>query len=137
METIVNPYAVRVVISGNRPDAANFYKYLSCISFDGSHTDYYTPEQLERISMISLELSGYTRWNGEGSLPAVDCQKLTEVIAKVHSLGKPIRFWGTPDGAEAWTTLSHLGYRLHLYGQPGSLRRFFRAATSIINSSYM
>lgn len=123
-DSTVNPYAVRVVISGDRPNAANFYKYPSCISFDGSHTDY-TQEQLERISMISLNLSDYTRWDGKGSLSAADRQKLTEVIAKVHSLGKPIRFWGTPDSEEAWAIFHTLGIDYINTNMPEACAAFF------------
>lgn len=104
----INPYAVRVVISGNRPDPNDFGKYLSCISFDGSKTDY-TPEQLKKIAMISLNFADYSKWNGKGTIVADEYQKLAKAIADVHALGKPIRFWGTPDGVTAWNTFHNMG----------------------------
>jgi alkaline phosphatase len=99
----VNPYAVRVVITGNKPPPDDFGNYPPIISFDGSHTNY-TPAQLERIAMISLDFSAYSQWNGKGSMVSREHERVVSVIEKVHALGKPIRFWGTPDGITAWNT---------------------------------
>lgn len=104
----VNPYAVRVVISGNRPEPNEFAKYPSCISFDGSKLDY-TPEQLKKIAMISLNFADYSKWNGKGTIIANEYKALTQAIAQVHALDKPIRFWGTPDGVTAWNTFHNIG----------------------------
>ncbi|OAV63660.1 hypothetical protein Barb6_03626 [Bacteroidales bacterium Barb6] len=51
--------------------------------------------------------------------------KLTEVIAKIHSLGKPIRFWRTPDGVEAWTTFHTLGIDYINTNMPEDCATFF------------
>ena len=104
----VNPYAVRIVISGNRPDSKDFDKYPSFISFDGDRTDY-TPEELKRIAMISLSFRNYSNWNGKGTFVKDEYNKVTKVINDVHALGKPIRFWGTPDGVTAWNTFHNIG----------------------------
>ncbi len=121
----VNPYAVRVVISGKRPEAKEFIKYPSIISFDGSHLDY-TPEQLKRISMISLNLQDYTYWNGKGAIKKDELERVKDVIDKVHKLGKPIRFWGTPDGVTAWNTFHTLGVDYINTDQPEACTAFFR-----------
>lgn len=107
-DATVNPYAVKVVISGNRPDEKDYSKYPSFISFDGYKTDY-TPEQLKRIAMISLSFADYSVWNGKGSIKKAELEKVVKVINEVHALGKPIRFWGTPDGVTAWNTFHNLG----------------------------
>lgn len=120
----VNPYAVRVVISGNRPEADHFKDYPGFISFDGDRTDY-TKEQLERIAMISLNLRDYTQWNGKGRLIDPELAALTNVITKVHALHKPIRFWGTPDGVTAWNTFHTLGVDYINTDQPEACSAFF------------
>lgn len=121
----VNPFAVRVVISGNRPDPDDFNTYPSVISFDGDRLDY-TPMQLVRISMISLNLRDYTGWNGKGKIVADEEQKVKEIIAGVHTLGKPIRFWGTPDGVTAWNTFYTLGVDYINTDAPEACAAFFR-----------
>lgn len=104
----VNPYAVRVVVSGNRPVPERFTDYPPFISFDGDRTDY-PPCQLERVAMISLPFSDYADWNGKGTLKADELRRVTQTVDAVHALDKPIRFWGTPDGVTAWNTFHNMG----------------------------
>ena len=104
----VNPYAVRVVITGNTPPPEEFGRYAHIVSFDGTLKDY-TPAQLERIAMISLDFSAYSKWNGKGSMIDREHNRVVEAITRVHALGKPVRFWGTPDGVTAWNTFYTLG----------------------------
>ena len=103
-----NPLAVRVIISGNRPDPKDFYKYPSIISFDGEHLNY-TAKEWEKISMISLSLREHSDWNGKGLFKKDQKTVVDKLIADVHALGKPIRFWATPDGVNAWNMLHNMG----------------------------
>jgi alkaline phosphatase len=121
----VNPYAVRVVISGNRPDADTFHHFPSIISFDGSLWNY-TPQQLDRIFMISLNFRNYSRWNGQGNIQEDELQKLNETIAAIHALGKPVRFWGCPDVPNAWPTFHQMGIDYINTDQPEACAAFFR-----------
>jgi alkaline phosphatase len=104
----VNPHAVRVVITGHTPPAETFGDYSPIVSFDGAHTNY-TPAQLERIAMISLDFGAHSQWNGKGSMITDEQERVVSAIARAHALGKPIRFWGTPDGITAWNTFYTLG----------------------------
>jgi alkaline phosphatase len=122
----VNPYAVHVIISGSLPDADRFADYPSFVTFDGSRLDY-TPEQLEHISMISLNLRNYTKWNGREPLADGDYRKLSEVIEAVHAAGKPVRFWGTPDGEKAWSTFHALGVDVINTDTPAACAAYFLA----------
>jgi len=122
----VNPYAVRVVISGSRPPDETFNDFPFIISFDGAHMDY-TAKQLERIHMISLNFRLFSRWNGQGSLQDDELKKLEEMIAAAHALGKPIRFWGSPDGPTAWQTFHRMGIDFINTDQPETCAAFFRA----------
>ncbi|MDR1601963.1 MAG: phosphatidylinositol-specific phospholipase C/glycerophosphodiester phosphodiesterase family protein [Tannerella sp.] len=121
----VNPFAVRVVISGNVPDAEAFASWPPFIFFDGSRTDY-TPRQLERIYMISLNLRNYTKWDGEGSMSEKERNDVVRMIEAVHALGKPIRFWGTPDSPTAWRTFHSLGVDYINTDRPEACAAFFR-----------
>jgi alkaline phosphatase len=121
----VNPYAVRVVISGNTPDAAAFESYPSFIAFDGNRMDY-TPAQLERIYMISLQLSQYTHWNGKGRMVDDELRQVLQKIDEAHALDKPIRFWGTPDGVTSWNTFYTIGTDFINTDTPEACVAFFR-----------
>lgn len=104
-----NPNAVRVVITGKVPDPADFESYPDFIAFDGQVDIDYTDAQLKRIAMISPPFFEYADWNGKGTLTGADKKRVREVIDKVHRLGKPIRFWGTPEGVTAWNTFHRMG----------------------------
>lgn len=124
-DTQKNPYAVRVVISGNRPPAKDFYKYSKIVNFDGDRFDY-TPQELERISMISLSLASKIKWDGKTPLKEADYKIVTELVRQAHRLGKPIRFWATPDGANAWSMLHNMGVDYINTDQPEACTAFFK-----------
>lgn len=105
----VNPNAVRIVITGNVPKAEDFEKYPPYISFDGQIDANYTPQQLKRVALISPPFHEYAKWNGKGTLKRDEVIRVQAVIDKAHSLGKPIRFWGTPNSITAWNTLHNMG----------------------------
>ncbi|MFQ8804425.1 MAG: hypothetical protein ACLR8Y_04000 [Alistipes indistinctus] len=64
IRSAVNPYAVRVVITGSRPDPSAFGEFPHFISFDGFIDVEYTPEQLERVALISEPFCRYAKWKG-------------------------------------------------------------------------
>ena len=105
----VNPDAVRVVVTGNVPAPEDFGKWPEFIAFDGDAGTEYTPQQLERVALISADFSEYSQWNGNGSIIPAEYAKLTEVIEKAHSLGKPVRFWNAPEGVTVYYTFYNMG----------------------------
>ena len=105
----VNPKAVRICMTGNIPAKADFGKYPDYIKFDYPGTDGLSAEDLSRIEMISYDFGEFSQWNGKGTLIYDEEVKIRELIAKVHALGKPIRFWGGPDSVTCWYTFLNFG----------------------------
>ena len=101
----VNPHAIHVTITGNRPDPAGFKDYPELISFDGNVNLKYDKEQLKRIALYSENLGSFTRWKGTEAIPAKENAKVQQIIDSVHGIGKGIRFWNAPDTQDAWKTL--------------------------------
>lgn len=104
----VNKNAVRIVISGNRPDPVSFGDYPGFIFFDGKLNLHYNATQLERVPIFSENLKVFTNWNGTDTIPDKEEQRLKSVIDSVHNLTKKIRFWNAPDSIPAWETLMEL-----------------------------
>lgn len=104
-----NPDAVKVVITGKVPAPEDFEEYPDFIFFDGLIDEKYSSRQLDRVAMFSMPLSDYADWNGKGTFISKQKKRVQEVIKKVHELGKPIRFWGTPDEITAWNTFYRMG----------------------------
>jgi len=122
----VNPYAVSVVISGDMPDPRDFAAFPHFISFDGRLGIDYTDDQLKRIAFVSAPFSSYANWNGKDALTDTDRTRVADAIDNVHGLDKKIRFWGTPDGDTAWTTLYEMGVDIINTDQVERCTEFFR-----------
>ena len=104
----VNKNAVRITITGNRPDPSRFKDYPHFIFFDGNVTKRYDSEQLKRVGIYSENLAIFTLWNGKESIPEKEEIRLKQIIDSVHGINKKIRFWNAPDTPDAWKTLMKL-----------------------------
>ncbi|MGY3054108.1 hypothetical protein ACVWYG_002311 [Pedobacter sp. UYEF25] len=100
---------VSVSISGNRPTKNTFHNYPAFIHFDGLPNIVYAARDLKKISMLSDNFETYSKWNGIGAISATDKATLGLLIDNAHKIGKPFRFWGTPDTASCWKLLHSLG----------------------------
>ncbi len=108
--TIINSKNIRIVISGNRPLAKDYVNYPEWILFDHQSLETFASSQIaEKVALVSLSFSPLTTWNGKGRLTATDLQKVQQTIDKAHALGKPFRFWASPDSKTAWKVLANLG----------------------------
>ena len=120
---------VKVVISGARPDPKDFGKWPRYIWFDGDFTNgrlEYTPEQLERVAMISTDLRNFARhWNGKGRMTKPELEAVTRAVEAAHAVGKPIRFWDAPEGTTAYFTFIRLGVDIVNTDHPAKCSLFF------------
>lgn len=121
-----NPKAVKLVISGNRPDAADFAKYDEIFFFDGELQVPYTAEQLARIGMFSAPFPAVSKWNGLGRLTEPDLKKVKAIVDSVHRLDRKIRFWASPDTRTAWYEWVKLGIDFINTDNPTGLSDFLR-----------
>jgi alkaline phosphatase len=105
----VNSMAIQVFVSGNRPADSTFHTYPNIINFDGLPAHNYAPADLAKIVLISDNFDTYSHWKGEGELAARDLNAVKKLINAAHAIGKPFRFWGTPDTANVWEQLRLAG----------------------------
>ncbi len=118
--------AVQVVITGNTPSPEKFASYPSWVYFDGDIREHYTPEQLARIGMVSNSFRMFARkWNGKGRMIDPELDAVNAAIDKVHSWGKPIRFWEAPEGTTAYFTFWKLGVDIINTDKPAVASLFF------------
>ena len=100
---------LRMVISGNRPPIEEYSSYPDFIEFDLQNLNRLPQADLNKVGMLSQNFRDYSVWNGLGRLTAEDLEKIEEAIAIARTVGKPIRFWGSPDTKTAWSTFAELG----------------------------
>jgi alkaline phosphatase len=105
----INENAIRIVITGNRPNPSEFSKYPDFIYFDGILNQKYDEQQLKRIALFSENLKNITSWNGEGEIIDKEKIRLQNVIDSVHALNKKVRFWNAPDNVTSWKTFINMG----------------------------
>lgn len=103
---IQNPN-ITIVISGNRPPEESYHTYPSYIWMDGRTGKNYSKEALSRIALISASIQQYAgkTWPPDQRADTL----IRKAIADAHAVGKPIRFWATPDTPEAWSQLLNWG----------------------------
>ena len=99
-----NKNAVRIVITGNRPEPSEFKNYPGFVFFDGNLEREYDKKQLKRIGLYSENFKTFSTWNGSGDIIEEERISLQNAIDSAHSLKKKIRFWNSPDNPEAWNT---------------------------------
>jgi len=104
----VNKNAVRITITGNRPEPSRFKEYPVFISFDGNVSKKYDPEQLKRVALYSENLVVFTKWRATEAIPEKEEARLKQIIDSVHGINKKIRFWNAPDTQNAWKILMGL-----------------------------
>ncbi len=106
---LVKSKQLSFVISGSRPKITDYKNYPEYIMFDHqSVTDITDKSLLKKIGLISLSFKSFSGWNGKGRLTDTDYNNVITPIKKAHTLGKPFRFWATPDTKTAWKALAAL-----------------------------
>lgn len=106
---LVNNPSIHFVITGNQPDPKDFTSYPDWLLFDGKINNPVHLLELKRIALFSANFAEYSKWKGEGSIPADDLLLIQTAISKAHTLHKPFRFWGVPDSPHVWKIMTELG----------------------------
>ncbi|MCC8173590.1 MAG: alkaline phosphatase [Odoribacter sp.] len=123
-DTHTNPQAVRLVISGNTPFPDKFKDFDSIFYFDGRPNIRYTADQMERIALYSAPFAYFSNWNGLGRIPEKEYQAVKHLVDSIHTLGKPVRFWGNPDTKTTWQCFVKLGVDYINTDSPNQLAAF-------------
>lgn len=123
----VNPYAVRVVMTGNVPVPSDFGNYPDYIFFDGNLDMEYTDTQLQRIALFSAPFYKYTLWRGRGKGSRKGWEKVSEAVEHAHALGKPIRFWGAPESRKVYRVFYSRGIDYMNSDYPAECAQFYKS----------
>lgn len=121
-----NPYAVRVVMTGNIPKPEDFANYPDYIFFDGNLDLEYTDDQLQRIALFSAPFYKYSFWRGHGKGSRKGWEKVSAAVAHAHARGKPIRFWGAPESESVYRTFYSRGIDYMNSDRPAECALFYR-----------
>lgn len=115
---------VKFVISGNRPNPTKWASYPPFIQFDGRPNEIYTPQQWQRVGMVSDSFSKFISKKGQKTINQEVFNKMKAVADTLHAQGKKVRFWATPDTQKVWKALAKMGVDFINTDSPQALRRF-------------
>lgn len=122
----INPNAVTIVISASD----TILNYPDFIHFDGKIGKIYSPEQLQKIKMMSEDFANFSSWNGEEKMSRRETTKLKNIIGKIHLIGKKARFWNTGDNEIIWEQLLNLGVDFISTDKPEQFAAFYKKYSS-------
>lgn len=115
-----------ILISGERPPPAEYKNYPEYIFFDDDLKLYHSPDEWNRVGLVSLPFNKISGWKGEDNLNRKDKKRLANTIDSVHAAGKPIRFWAAPDTKDSWKLQMKLHADLIGTDKIDELANFFR-----------
>lgn len=99
---VVRRGPVVAIISGDNVRAELVSPVRRLAALDGRVADLDGPAAADPIPLVSNAWSGLFKWNGVGEPPAEVAERMAEIVGKAHAQGRRVRFWGTPDGPDAW-----------------------------------
>lgn len=116
-ETSVQPSAIDVIVSGNRPRELMMNEPVRLATYDGRIADLETEVPANFISLISANWEEHFEWRGRGSLNDRDQLRLAQIVQAAHRGGYRLRFWNTPsprNGSveDVWSQLLNAGVDL-------------------------
>ena len=116
--------AVVVVVSGSCDRAAITAQTTRYAAIDGRPNDLNGKTPAHLIPWVSAAWNSQFQWNGVGAMPDAERTKLRDHVAKAHTQGRLVRFWGTPDRTEAWAEQRAAGVDLINTDKLAELRAF-------------
>lgn len=125
--------AVKVIISGKRPNQKDWDTFPKYIYFDGRPSEKYSESQKNRLGMIS---DNFRRYKPNGNQRKMTLENaLKRAVDKCHAIGGKMRFWNVPNTTEAWKKLVALGVDIINTDNPEKLKLFFQKDNSASKDS--
>ncbi|MGZ3813601.1 MAG: phosphatidylinositol-specific phospholipase C/glycerophosphodiester phosphodiesterase family protein [Mucilaginibacter sp.] len=120
--------AVTVVLSGHKP-----YKSIENEKSRLAFID----EDLRKVqrdstfnnvfSLASCKYSNFLKWNGNGTIPSAEKNKLCAYVVMAHRMGTKVRLWASPEKKAVWDTLLQCGVDLINTDQLVTLKNYLNA----------
>lgn len=103
------PKAVSVVLSGNRAIDTIAKQPVRYVGIDGRPETLDTNPAANLFPWISANWTLLFGWKGDGTIPAAEKQKLTDLVQRAHAQGRKVRFWATAEKEAVWKELLAAG----------------------------
>lgn len=126
----IEPGAVTVILSGDRPRARLARKAVRFAAIDGRIHDLETTAPPSLVPLVSDSWKRLFEWDGIDPLEAHEAQRLRELADQARSQGRMLRFWGAPDRPAVWEALRAAGVTWINTDRPRDFEAWQRTAAS-------
>jgi hypothetical protein len=103
------PGAVTVVVSGNRAREEMRRQTVRYAALDGRKEDLELNPPANLVPLVSENWKKVFSWDWQGPMPDAERNKLEQWVHRAHAQKRKVRFWNTPDRADAWKILLDAG----------------------------
>ena len=102
---------VQVILTGDKTGKEAFVKeYPSdLIGRDSNELSQDDPPGSQSWSWYALAWNKIGQWNGEGPMPALERERLVELVGRIHASGRKVRLWRHPATLSFWQEASSSG----------------------------
>ena len=97
--------AVRVIVSGDRPQKQIRESQIRYVGIDGRLSDLDSKQPAHLLPLISDRWTSHFKWRGDGPIPSDEKLKLKKIVRQAHEKGRRVRFWATPENKAVWQEL--------------------------------
>lgn len=105
----IEPGAVTIVLSGDRPRAAVAARPTRYVAIDGRIQDLDDGTNVALVPLVSEAWSRHFEWDAVDEMPQPERAALCALVMRARKQGCMLRFWGAPDRPLAWAALRELG----------------------------
>ncbi len=103
------PGAVTVIVSGNRAPKDMLAQPVRYAAIDGRKDDLELNSAASLVPWVSENWKKIFTWDWQGEMPPAESAALKQWVDRAHAQGRKVRFWNTPDRADAWRILTAAG----------------------------
>jgi len=122
----VEPKAVTVVLTGNRPRELLPQESVRLAGLDGQMPDLDQPNPNGIFLWLSEDWKHFFKWTGEGAFPDKEKARLQDIVAKAHERNMKVRFWDSPESTHFWRELRDDGVDLLNVDDLAGAEKFLR-----------
>ncbi|WP_394993284.1 hypothetical protein [Emticicia sp.] len=100
---------VKIAISGDMPPPEDFASFDKMFFFDGRKNLIYSKKAYKKVALVSASFLDFGKyWAGKEPLSDETFQKINTFVEEIHTKGKKVRIWGTPNTILGFETLKKL-----------------------------
>lgn len=121
------PGAVMVIVSGNRAPDEMRRQPVRYAALDGRKEDLDLNPPATLVPLVSENWRKVFSWDWQGKMPDADRNALEQWVRRAHAQNRKVRFWNTPDRADAWKILLDAGVDFLGTDDLAGLERFLRS----------